>query len=326
MNLEDILKEFSAQPQFQSEFPQITPDMVIQPPPAQNSYTVIYGAPMGDYLALPQISSGTIAQLYGDYACGQKLEAYIKKKTDPTKAMQTGTTIHAFVEAFAANKSLDEFMRGYHILPATNRTKINVTIDEINAYCDALGIPRRETDTLKLPEIKDIADELKSRCNNMVTAGDYEVLKGSYKELLRIKAENDLLSLMVSEVTIYNNDLKCRPDGLVFFKDENGETCAMIISVKTISTIERSRRAAFDYCPKEAHYRHVVSAAFGIELSNVYTMFLFLETAEPYTSVLVNVSPQTAENYNAWYRQAMPDAVYRISNNKFGDAPLPITI
>ena len=287
-------------------------------PSTKNGFTIELDMPMQDYLSMQQLSSGAIeTQFYG--GCGLELQHYLSNKKQPTKAMLKGTAVHGFIEAFVIGVSLDGFMSNYYLLPKTNRASKNATIAEIEAYCDVLGMIPDDTDGLKMAELKEMADGLKEMAAaSMVTESDYETLKGTYSELLRRGDGLWWLREMVSEATIYDSYLRCRPDGLLFYTNENDELCAIVVSVKTTADVSRAGFAAKGYLPKEAHYRYVISRAFGIEIVNVTTLFLFLGTVAPYLSREVVVTKDTAERYNEMYAEAMPKAVDAIINETFG--------
>lgn len=288
-------------------------------PSTKNGFTVELDMKMQDYLQMTQLSSGAInTQFYG--GCSLELQHYLSSENPPTKAMSKGIAVHSFIEAFVGGVSLDGFMSNYYLLPKTNRAKKDTTIAEIGAYCDVLGTPFDSSDVshLSMVELKERADELKEMAaSSMVTESDYETLKGTYGELLRRGGGLWWLHEMISEATIYNNYLRCRPDGLLFYTNENDELCAIVVSVKTTADVSRAGFSAKGYLPKEAHYRYVISRAFGIELTNVTTLFLFLGTVAPYLSREVVVTNDTAKRYNDMYAEAMPKAVDAIINKTF---------
>ena len=317
----DLDAEFSgfgfSEPLIYTPFTLPTKHRLCPTPNTQNGFTAELDMPMQDYLSMQQLSSSAIeTQFYG--GCSLELWHYLSNKKPTTKAMSKGTAVHGFIEAFASGVSLDGFMSEYHLLPKTNRASKDATIAEIAAYCEVLGIDA-ETDGLKMQDLKDLADKLKGLTDGlMVTESDYETLKGTYGELLRRGDSLWWLREMVSEATIYDDYVRCRPDGLLFYTNENNELCAIVVSVKTTADVSRAGFAAKGYLPKEAHYRYIISRAFGVELKNVTTLFLFLGTVAPYLSREVVVTKDTAERYNEMYAEAMPKAVDAIINETFG--------
>ncbi len=296
-----------------------------QMPEVSNGCEVIFNVPMYDYVDDGRISSGAIATLKG--GCGLDLYHYLYANTKPpTKAMVSGVAIHSLIEAIIAGIGLDEFMAQYHVLPKTNRAAKDATIAEIRAYEAALSLPENNIDGLvKLQDLKCLADALADEASGfMLSSGDYDILQRVYAELKR--ASYMWLNEMYSEVTIYDDSTKCRPDGLLFHKDKNGNMCAVIVSVKTTADMSRAERAAWQYCTKEAHYRYMVAKAFGLNIENVATLFLFIGTAEPCLSRLIGVSPQTALEFNQWYIVARKTAIYAVENQSFsGWESSPIT-
>ncbi len=295
-----------------------------QMPEVSNGCEVIFNVPMYDYVDDGRISSGAIATLKG--GCGLDLYHYLYANTKPpTKAMVSGVAIHSLIEAIIAGIGLDEFMAQYHVLPNTNRAAKDATIAEIRAYEAALSLPENNIDGLKLQDLKCLADALADEASGfMLSSGDYDILQRVYAELKR--ASYMWLNEMYSEVTIYDDSTKCRPDGLLFHKDKNGNMCAVIVSVKTTADMSRAERAAWQYCTKEAHYRYMVAKAFGLNIENVATLFLFIGTAEPCLSRLIGVSPQTALEFNQWYIVARKTAIYAVENQSFsGWESSPIT-
>lgn len=311
------LSEFAA-PLFQ------LPPKFEQMPEVSNGCEVIFNVPMYDYVDDGRISSGAIATLKG--GCGLDLYHYLYANTKPpTKAMVSGVAIHSLIEAIIAGIGLDEFMAQYHVLPKTNRAAKDATIAEIRAYEAALSLPAQDTDGLKMQDLKCLAESLANDASGiMLSNGDYDILQRVYAELKR--ASYTWLSEMYSEVTIYDDVTKCRPDGLLFHKDKNGNMCAVIVSVKTTADMSRAERAAWQYCTKEAHYRYMVAKAFGLNIENVATLFLFIGTAEPCLSRLIGVSPQTALEFNQWYIAARKTAIHAVENQSFsGWESSPIT-
>ena len=290
-------------------------NQICKTPSTKNGFTVELDMPMSDYIDMQQLSSGAIATL-SDGGCRLSLKYYLESRAEQTKAMRTGTLIHSMIEAYCSGHSLDQFMQRFHVMPPTNRGKIETTAAEVEFYCSILGLDAGDyfiSEKITLKELKVAAIELAAKCeDSLVTDKEYPIIMGAYSELLRRK---DLwwLRETTSEVTIYDGHIRCRPDGLLFYTNDNSELSAIIVSAKTIAQMNRVRWTAIGYGQKEAHYRYIVSRAFGIEPENVTTLFLFIETVAPYLSREVAISRQTAMTADSVYIDFMLEAVEAVT-------------
>ena len=89
----------------------------------------------------------------------------------------------------------------------------------------------------------------------------------------------------------------------------------LIVSVKTCANLANAHKAAqYDYGTKEAFYRYILEQVTGKPHE---TVFLFFETAAPYQSRLIYVSPDTANFYDLEVERYIAQVTKCIETNTF---------
>ena len=266
--------------------------------------------PMHEYLSDRRIGSSTFAAIQKSELALQ-YEMQNKGNGENKPYYQTGTAVHSYIEAWSAGISLDDYLSTLQVMPTFNRGTTDGVVTEIDYYANLLGVEKFTPPKL-IADKKVLADELRKECekkHNFVSDKDAAIIAGVAAELQRRHNETGLLDWLKyakSEVSFFMGHFKARPDLLCD---------GLIVSVKTCANLANAHKAAqYDYGTKEAFYRYILEQVTGKPHE---TVFLFFETAAPYQSRLIYVSPDTANFYDLEVERYIAQVTKCIETNTF---------
>ena len=265
---------------------------------------------MHEYLSDRRIGSSTFAAIQKSELALQ-YEMQNKGNGEVKSYYQTGTAVHSYIEAWSAGISLDDYLSTLQVMPTFNRGTTDGVVTEIDYYANLLGVEKFTPPKL-IADKKVLADELRKECekkHNFVSDKDAAIIAGVAAELQRRHNETGLLDWLKyakSEVSFFMGHFKARPDLLCD---------GLIVSVKTCANLANAHKAAqYDYGTKEAFYRYILEQVTGKPHE---TVFLFFETAAPYQSRLIYVSPDTANFYDLEVERYIAQVTKCIETNTF---------
>ncbi len=266
---------------------------------------------MYDYLNRNEIGSSTFAAIQKSELALQ-YEIANKGNGERKSYYETGTAVHSYIEAWSAGVSLDAYLETLNVVPTFNRSTTDGVVAEIDFYSNLLGVNFNATMPDKIADKKALADRLRKECeksHTFVTEKDAAIIAGVAAELQRRHNETGLLDWLrfaKSEWTFFYEHFKVRPDLLCD---------GLIVSVKTCANLANAHKAAqYDYGIKEAFYRYILEQVTGKPHE---TVFLFFETAAPYQSRLIYVSPDTANFYDLEVERYIAQVTKCIETNTF---------
>ena len=266
---------------------------------------------MYDYLSRNEMGSSTFAAIQKSELALQ-YEIANKGNGERKSYYETGTAVHSYIEAWSAGVSLDAYLETLNVVPTFNRSTTDGVVAEIDFYSNLLGVNFNATMPDKIADKKALADRLRKECeksHTFVTEKDAAIIAGVAAELQRRHNETGLLDWLrfaKSEWTFFYEHFKVRPDLLCD---------GLIVSVKTCANLANAHKAAqYDYGIKEAFYRYILEQVTGKPHE---TVFLFFETAAPYQSRLIYVSPDTANFYDLEVERYIAQVTKCIETNTF---------
>ena len=266
---------------------------------------------MYDYLSRNEMGSSTFAAIQKSELALQ-YEIANKGNGERKSYYETGTAVHSYIEAWSAGVSLDAYLETLNVVPTFNRSTTDGVVAEIDFYSNLLGVNFNATMPDKIADKKALADRLRKECeksHTFVTEKDAAIIAGVAAELQRRHNETGLLDWLrfaKSEWTFFYEHFKVRPDLLCD---------GLIVSVKTCANLANAHKAAqYDYGIKEAFYRYILEQVTGKPHE---TVFLFFETAAPYQSRLIYVSPDTANFYDLEVERYIAQITRCIETNSF---------
>ena len=293
-----------------------SPQHFTPPPPQPFNLTAVNGKIlpdllMYDYLNRNEIGSSTFAAIQKSELALQ-YEIANKGNGERKSYYETGTAVHSYIEAWSAGVSLDAYLETLNVVPTFNRSTTDGVVAEIDFYSNLLGVNFNATMPDKIADKKALADRLRKECeksHTFVTEKDAAIIAGVAAELQRRHNETGLLDWLrfaKSEWTFFYEHFKVRPDLLCD---------GLIVSVKTCANLANAHKAAqYDYGTKEAFYRYILEQVTGKPHE---TVFLFFETAAPYQSRLIYVSPDTANFYDLEVERYIAQVTRCIETNSF---------
>jgi len=293
-----------------------SPQHFTPPPPQPFNLTAVNGKIlpdllMYDYLNRNEIGSSTFAAIQKSELALQ-YEIANKGNGERKSYYETGTAVHSYIEAWSAGVSLYAYLETLNVVPTFNRSTTDGVVAEIDFYSNLLGVNFNATMPDKIADKKALADRLRKECeksHTFVTEKDAAIIAGVAAELQRRHNETGLLDWLrfaKSEWTFMYKHFKVRPDLLCD---------GLIVSVKTCAQLDNAHKdAKFKYGLKEAFYRYVLERVTGKKHD---TVFLFFETAAPYQSRLIYVSPDTANFYDLEVERYIAQVTRCIETNSF---------